>query len=80
MPVLVDYHFSDGGVQQVTYPAEVWRKNDDKFSKVFPTNKELVRVEVDPNEMTADINRENNSWPKNQTLSDFEKFKKSLEK
>jgi hypothetical protein len=30
--------------------------------------------------MTADINRENNSWPKNQTLSDFEKFKKSLEK
>ncbi len=80
MPVLVDYHFSDGGVQQVTYPAEVWRKNDDKISKIFTTNKELVRVEVDPNEMTADINRENNSWPKNQTLSDFEKFKKSLEK
>ena len=78
MPVLVDYHFSDGSVQRVNYPAEVWRKNDDEVSKLITTNKELLRVELDPDEMTADINKENNTWPKTNEMSEFDQFKAKI--
>jgi hypothetical protein len=78
MPVLVDYHFSDGSVQRVNYPAEVWRKNDEEVSKLITTNKELLRVELDPDEMTADINKENNTWPKTNEMSEFDQFKAKI--
>jgi hypothetical protein len=54
----------------------VWRKSDLEVSKYIATDKEIVGVLVDPDNATADINKDNNAWPKTLEENDFEKFKK----
>ena len=76
MPLIVDYVYADGTTERKTYPAQVWRKNDNTISKYIATDKELVGVVVDPDNATADINKDNNNWPKIIVENDFEKFKK----
>lgn len=78
MPIIVDYIFKDGTKKRVEYPVQVWRKNDDSVKKVLATDKELVAVKVDPDLKTADIDISNNSWPKEKSASDFEKFKNKI--
>ena len=75
MPLIVEYSYADGTTDRKTYPAQVWRKSDKTISKYIATNKELVGVVVDPDNATADINKDNNSWPKVLEENDFEKFK-----
>ncbi len=54
---------------------QVWRKNDASVKKLLTTNKELIGVVIDPDAETADINLNNNSWPKEEATTDFDKFK-----
>ena len=76
MPIIVEYTYADGTTKNVTYPAQVWRKNDAEVSKAIGSDKEIVKVVVDPNLETADVNLENNSWPQEAKESKFEQFKK----
>ena len=78
MPLIVEYSYSDGSSEMVKYPAQVWRKNDSFVRKVISTDKELIGVKVDPNLETADINLSNNSWPRKEASSDFERFKANI--
>ena len=78
MPIIVEYSYADGSVERVTYPPQIWRKNDASLRKVVATDKELIGVLVDPDLETADIDTSNNSWPKEEIISDFEKFKEKL--
>ena len=48
------------------------------MKKVIASNKELIGVTVDPDLETADVNVDNNSWPKKEMPSDFEKFKEKI--
>ena len=76
MPLIVEYSYADGTKERKTYPAQVWRKSDHEVSKYIATDKEIVGVLVDPDNATADINKDNNTWPKILEENDFEKFKK----
>lgn len=78
MPLIVEYTYADGSKENVTYPPEVWRKNDAEVKRVVASQKELVGIVVDPKSETADIDATNNSWPKKEERSDFEKFKDSI--
>jgi hypothetical protein len=78
MPLIVEYAYADGSKERVTYPVQLWRKNDASVKKIITSDKELVGVTVDPDQETADINPDNNSWPKKETPSDFEKFKEKI--
>ncbi len=78
MPLIVEYSYADGTKERVTYPVQLWRKNDASVVKIIASNKELVGVTVDPNLETADVNLDNNSWPKKETPSDFEAFKEKI--
>jgi hypothetical protein len=78
MPLIVEYSYADGSVERVTYPPQVWRKNDQAVRKVVASDKELIGVVVDPDLETADIDTSNNSWPQEESTSDFEKFKEKL--
>ena len=40
------------------------------------SNKEITGIQIDPNQLTADVNTENNSWPKKEMESKFDSFKK----
>ena len=39
MPIIVDFEYEDGTKQRITYPAQVWRKNDKEVKKLIPSNK-----------------------------------------
>ena len=78
MPLIVEYTYADGTTESITYPPEIWRKNDKEVSRVFSSDKELVGIAVDPKLETADIDTTNNSWPKEEKESDFDKFKQKV--
>ena len=75
MPIIAQYTYSDGTTEKITYPAEIWRKNDESVGKVIASEQEITKIEVDPDEETADIDTSNNSWPKRKKLGAFDKFK-----
>jgi phosphorylcholine metabolism protein LicD len=76
MPIIVEFEYEDGTTERKQYPAQIWRKNDSEVSKVFPSNKAITKITIDPDQETADVDLSNNSWPKNKETK-FEKFKKS---
>ena len=76
MPIIVEFTFADGTKEINRIPAQVWRSNENKVTKVFMKNKEVVKVLLDPNRETADINERNNAWPiSNSTPSQFQLYK-----
>ncbi len=78
MPLIVEYTYADGTKENITYPPEIWRKNDSEVSRVIASEKELVGILVDPKAETADIDTTNNSWPKKEEKSDFDKMKNNI--
>jgi hypothetical protein len=63
MPIIVEFTFEDGTTQLERIPAQIWRKNENKVSKLFMTNRKAVKIQLDPLRETADINEANNTWP-----------------
>ncbi|MFT5846039.1 MAG: hypothetical protein ACI902_000076 [Psychroserpens sp.] len=78
MPIIVEFTYADGTTKTETYPAQIWRFNDDQVSKAIASVKEIVSITVDPKLETADIDTSNNSWPKEVKDSDFDKFKNKV--
>ena len=77
MPLIVEYTYADGTTKNITYPPEIWRKNDKEVSVVISSQTELTGVVVDPKAETADIDTSNNAWPKKEEKSDFDKMKEN---
>lgn len=75
MPVILEFTFEDGSTEVERLPAEVWRKNENKFSKVFVKDKVVTAVRLDPFRETADIDESNNNWPVREMPSRFQIFK-----
>lgn len=75
MPVIVEFEFEDGTRELHRIPAEIWRKNDKEVSKIFKTEKRIKQIYLDPYQETADINMENNFFPRKAQPSRFEIFK-----
>ncbi|TYB79277.1 M1 family metallopeptidase [Bizionia myxarmorum] len=75
MPIIVEYTYADGTTKMEKYPAQIWRLNDKEVSKAVASDKEIVKITVDPNLETADVDTSNNSWPREVTQSQFDKFK-----
>ena len=78
MPIIAEYTYSDGTTKRITYPAQIWRKNDTSVGKVIASEKEITKIEVDPDEETADIDTSNNSWPRVKKLGNFNSFKNNV--
>lgn len=75
MPIVLNFTFKDGSTEEVRIPAEIWKRNDKNVSKIFFFKKEVVSVDMDPWLETADINLNDNSWPRKTQLSKFKVFK-----
>ncbi len=78
MPLIVEYSYADGTKENVTYPPEIWRKNDAEVKRVISSEKELVGITIDPKLETADIDTTNNAWPMEEQKSDFDQFKEKV--
>ena len=75
MPIIVEFTFEDGSKEVNKMPAQIWRHNEDKVTKVYLTNKKAVSIKLDPMRETADIDETNNSWPNVAEPSKFAIFK-----
>ncbi|WP_316821634.1 M1 family metallopeptidase [Pedobacter gandavensis] len=75
MPIIIEWTFKDGTKEIDRIPAYVWRKNENQVTKVFAKDKEVIGVQLDPYRETADIDENNNSWPRKVQPSRFELFK-----
>ncbi len=75
MPVIIEWTFEDGTREVERVPVEIWRKNEDKFTKVFVKNKEVTSIVIDPYKETADIDVSNNNWPVKELPTRFQLFK-----
>ncbi len=79
MPIVIRITYEDGSVDNKYYPALIWRFNDAEVSKLITSDKAIKSIELDPDLLTADVNLENNSWPKKKVETKFDKFKKKVE-
>ncbi|AVR44059.1 aminopeptidase [Christiangramia fulva] len=77
MPLFLEITYADGTTEKRTYPVQIWRRNDQEVSKIIPSSKEIKKITVDPDLETADVNLDNNSWPKAQNKNEFEQFRDS---
>ena len=75
MPVIVEFTFADGTKETQKLSAQIWRKNENKVTSVFLTNKKAVSIQLDPMRETADIDESNNKWPNVSAPSKFTMFK-----
>lgn len=77
MPVIVQLQYADGTKEDFRYPAEVWKKlPENKITKVFRSPTEVTKFILDPYLETADINTEDNQYPRvKEEPSRFEVFK-----
>lgn len=75
MPVLIEWEYEDGKKEMMRIPAEIWRKNNSKISKVIITEKPVKQFTLDPYQETADIDMDNNYFPKVIIPSQFQLYK-----
>jgi hypothetical protein len=76
MPVILEWTYKDGSKELERIPAEIWRINETKVTKVFVKQKEVVNLVLDPQAEVADINIEDNVFPKVQKESKVDELKK----
>ncbi len=75
MPVILEWAYEDGSTEIERIPVQVWRMNEEGFTKVFVKEKVVKAIRLDPYQETADIDRSNNNWPVREVPSRFQVFK-----
>lgn len=76
-PVIIEWTFKDGSKELERIPAEIWRTNETKVTKTFVKEKEVTNIVIDPNFETADVNTNDNVFPKKAVESKFDQLKKN---
>jgi len=78
MPIILELTFADGTKEEQYIPAEIWRRTSKAVSKLIVTDKDkvLTSVTVDPRWETADVNVNNNHYPRQIISSRIETYKK----
>ena len=75
LPLRIEY--ADGESEELLIPAEIWRRDADRVTKVFVREREITGISFDPQRRTADANELDNHWPPRVTSSRFQLFKES---
>lgn len=74
-PLVIEWTYKDGSKEVENIPAEVWRLNEQRITKVFIKEKEVTNIMLDPNFELADVDVTNNAFPKN-TETRFDRFRR----
>ncbi|WP_395006109.1 M1 family metallopeptidase [Undibacterium sp.] len=75
MPLILEIELKSGKKVIERIPAEVWRYNSKKLTKLVVTDEPMIGLTQDPYLETADIDLNNNSWPRKISKSRLELFK-----
>ena len=76
MPIILQLSFEDGSEEMLRIPAEIWRRSPKAVKKLLVSDKTLTSVVVDPHWETADVDVENNHYPRQIIPSRVEAFKR----
>jgi len=79
-PIIIKWIYEDGTSEIEKIPAEIWRINELNVSKVFIKEKVVSQIILDPLDQTADVNFQNNYFPKTKVPSKFDRFKTKVNK
>ncbi len=81
MPIILGIEYADGVQERLYIPAEIWRRNPHRVSKLLTYEKgtEITQIIVDPAWETADADLENNYYPRRILPSRIEAFKRERE-
>ncbi len=74
MPIIIQFQYEDGTSDVKQIPAEIWKMGDKQVTKVFPIEKTVTKVVLDPYLQTADVNLDNNAWPPAMQKSRFQLY------
>jgi hypothetical protein len=74
-PLVLEVTLASGKKYIERVPAEVWRYNAKKITKLIVTDEPMTGLTQDPYWETADTDTSNNSWPRKVTPSRVELFK-----
>ena len=74
-PLPLTFTFDDGSKKEIMIPAEIWRTDNQKVTKMFIETKKVVSIEYDVKHQTADAVRANNAWPQRNEPSRLEVFR-----
>ncbi|MFC1777221.1 M1 family metallopeptidase [Pseudomonadota bacterium] len=75
MPIILQLTYADGKQETINIPAEIWRRNAKTVKKLIVTDREITQVVLDPRWETADVDIENNHYPRRIIPSRIEAFK-----
>ncbi|MCX2744649.1 M1 family metallopeptidase [Mangrovivirga sp. M17] len=76
MPLILEWHYTDGTTEREVIPAEIWRRNENEVTKVFVKEKVVSKLVFDPEGELADVEPTNNTFPQADLESAFDKFKR----
>jgi len=71
MPVILKVTYEDDTTEEIRLPAQIWRRNPEEVSKMIFTKKKLAKLELDPHREIADVDIENNYYPRRIQKSTF---------
>jgi hypothetical protein len=74
-PLVLEITLQSGKKYVERVPAEVWRYSPKKITKLIVTDEPMTSLTHDPYWETADIDQNNNAWPRKATPSRLELFK-----
>lgn len=77
MPLIFDAELEDGTTKHVRIPAEIWRKDNQNVTKLIITESPIKKLILDPKLETADVELDNNVFPREIPKSRFQLFKSS---
>ncbi|MBX2815862.1 MAG: M1 family metallopeptidase [Saprospiraceae bacterium] len=75
MPIILEFEYEDGSKEVERIPAEIWKLENQKVSKVFVKQKTVKSITLDPFLETADVDRSDNHYPPRPEISRFDLFK-----
>ncbi len=74
-PLPLRLTFADGSHKELVIPAEIWRYNAERVTKLFIEEGEITGIEIDRKLETADSDLSNNAWPAKPTKTRFQLYK-----
>ncbi|NND16933.1 MAG: M1 family metallopeptidase, partial [Eudoraea sp.] len=77
MPIIIEFTYEDGTTELTRIPAEVWKLYPESITKVFRTDKKVIKFHLDPYQEIADTDTTNNVFPREDAKPNkFELFKR----
>tara|TARA_Y100001934_G_scaffold267527_2_gene348349 strand:- start:6925 stop:8382 length:1458 start_codon:yes stop_codon:yes gene_type:complete len=80
MPLFLKIEHADGSIRELRLPAEIWRHGDRVISKLIVSREEIRSIEFDPQDELADVDRNNNRFPRLPREKVFQLQKRKKEK